>query len=498
MAAYNIQGAKAESGCNDNANRNSGVEQSTKDNPQAPSMKTPARSHTTIKRPHHTHTLRDRFARPSRLKRHSTASFATAVAGEEDALDQEIARPIYRWLRRLYPRKTIRRLARAFALAGNLPQELDNPLALKNRNSSITTRCEMDDQGQDTSEVRLSKEYEAGQQEHKVDDLGHTAMGLGTASLFAPVFESDRQSIASTTSGNEPNQYQRTVDLYHDNGIASCYSVQSALFDTQSEPNVISQQGLNKIGHVQRHQIPLDQRKSYTSPLSNSIAIITPTEFIYVKLHSNQFGLHDDKVKLKIMEEASGFDIILGRRFIRKHSKTGSLLARVEGTPHDNIESEVTDSQVQRICALREVKATKEQNETDAAHRKEMEALRSRVQNTSQSRAGSVVSGDAGTDAKRHWRTTVPQLPHAYYEDKTPIQLQANQSPGCPAEWQSVKTSTWSSVSSVFSCGRQSTVSSASSWGVGIEMQAPKPGRQSKGSVHGVVGGRVAEDAKTS
>ena len=339
----------------------------------------------------------------------------------------------------------------------------------------------------------------------KQDTLLYQNQGMYETAL--PLLEARRQpsekahSIASTTSGSEPNPYQRLVKLSYNNGSHQCDSLFPVLFDTGSECNFIFRQALDRIGYVQRYPIKFDRLKSYSSPLVGSSGAITPTQFIRVKLHSSEIGLHDDCVKLKIMEGGWGIDIILGRKFIMKIDKnnTGSLLNRLATTPQNAIDSKIMDGQLQEICAiraLREVETSKgmdiypydstnlgptflaEQNEIHAAHVERLKALRSLVQTRSPPRAGRVMSGD------------IPQLPHAcaYCEDNTPPPLQADQSEACPAKSQSVKTSNSSVVSSVFSCGGQSTVSSTSSWEVDVTVKAP--------IAHGVVRGRGCDSRR--
>ena len=109
-----------------------------------------------------------------------------------------------------------------------------------------------------------------------------------------------------------------------------------ALCDTGSPANFISQSGLDKIGLYTARPIPVGKLKEYTSPV-NPEETIVPREFVRLMLLHPTVGLHD-MVDLKIFDipaDPEGFDVILGRGFLRNHNDPLFLSKVTKASAHD-------------------------------------------------------------------------------------------------------------------------------------------------------------------
>jgi hypothetical protein len=121
-----------------------------------------------------------------------------------------------------------------------------------------------------------------------------------------------------------------------------------SLADTGSPDNFIFPKGLAKIGTYKLRPIPPRKDgkvKGYTSPI-NSEETIVPQYFVRLILWNPKVGLHD-VVDLKIFDipaGTKGFDIILGRKFIRKHNDPFFLPKVAEAIAHDPRLSGDTDN----------------------------------------------------------------------------------------------------------------------------------------------------------
>ncbi|KAG4435301.1 hypothetical protein IFR05_009227 [Cadophora sp. M221] len=159
----------------------------------------------------------------------------------------------------------------------------------------------------------------ASDKNHGVLDMEQIA---GQTRMGANLSNDSSLSVAS-----EPNIYTRMITLQDDAGK---YFNVVAQYDTGASSNFIGASTLSKIGDIKQRPIPPNAIRNYVSPiLSPDMA---PKRYVMVKISDPTLEIEDPSVRLKIVEGVpeTGFGIILGRRFMHKHNKGGSLLARIE------------------------------------------------------------------------------------------------------------------------------------------------------------------------
>ncbi|KAH6712025.1 hypothetical protein BKA61DRAFT_77881 [Leptodontidium sp. MPI-SDFR-AT-0119] len=174
------------------------------------------------------------------------------------------------------------------------------------------------------------------------DDENHSAMVENSAPLLSPspngeilsmhnlqMIGTDQESRKSFSS-DVINIYQKYVRLVDSDGIYFKVLVQ---FDTGASSSFISRGTLARIGTHKEYDIPEKYAYTYKSPI-DSDASKKPIRYIVVQMANEELAFFDPKVRIKIIEVPSVFQIIIGRNKMHKHRQEG-LLARLEQSESD-------------------------------------------------------------------------------------------------------------------------------------------------------------------
>ncbi|KAE8443528.1 hypothetical protein EG329_001768 [Mollisiaceae sp. DMI_Dod_QoI] len=329
---------------------------------------------------------------------------------------------------------------------------------------------------------------------------GNTLLRQAPPIRVAPI-DSDRQSTSSQESDGE-NPYGLILQAEVRDGVVEEVK---ALFDTGCPDNFIYRATLHKLGNVREHPLPKEQVKPYKSAFQgddeDTAQLVVPKKFVLFQLWNEQINLHANEVDLRILElgEPGDFQIILGRKFLRKHGKEG-LLERVR-LANENGSGSIAPGN-DSVAHLRRIKTsrTKKQeanNRTrDQEQREEDQRLLTEIrasqtasvlpitqlppQTYRHHNRPQIAYPYADVDAAQQlFQGSVSPLPNSSarsedgpYGEETVVPQTAeysdNEMPSRPADCQSEKTNTWQTQSATTSSAqftqssRQSTASSMS------------------------------------
>jgi hypothetical protein len=354
-----------------------------------------------------------------------------------------------------------------------------------------------------------------------LDDFGGLQLRNGIPRTADGRSKNQGDDNDSDSDSEAENEYLLMLRVRDQNpGVDWAPQEHCTLVDTGSPHNFIFPQGLTKLGRVKVHPLPKGrdgQLKSYESPINPDHQIV-PRYFIRVIVWNARAGLNHE-VDLKIFElpddaSSGGVDIILGRKFIRKHGGH-MLLERVKeanaGDPRLAIatgnsisvllKSNISKSTYQEIHSQKVNFANIGDAEQKLINKREddrqrnqdrvtsMELYRKFKESSSGSSMGAQPTGtptgsdtsershdaSVGSSADSHASVQRPKaLPSGPYFGGPPAQqiAQDHSDPWTdyPGEWQSRRSNTSNTSSTQFtqlSLNRQSTTSSMSSWASG-------------------------------
>ncbi|KAL5322424.1 hypothetical protein ACEPPN_010397 [Leptodophora sp. 'Broadleaf-Isolate-01'] len=200
-----------------------------------------------------------------------------------------------------------------------------------------------------------------------------------------------------STCSDVINKYQKLVWLTDSKGERFRVSVQ---FDTGAASNFITRGTLSKNGSHKEYSIPPSATHAYYGPLAPN-TFQTPMFFVYVKMDKAEVGFHDRRVKLKIIEDSSECQIIIGRNTMAGQRGEDSLIARLERSNDDFIDGDISRKMVSHLF---KASRTKDQKAADAAR-----DLRTKNQtNQAFSERQAALQGTPYGTANAHWNGSWP------------------------------------------------------------------------------------------
>ncbi|KAE8445262.1 hypothetical protein EG329_013634 [Mollisiaceae sp. DMI_Dod_QoI] len=219
----------------------------------------------------------------------------------------------------------------------------------------------LNDNSQDTQNSHNNRQdtqnlKDESQSSQKFNDNPQNTRNL--TDLEVGMIDSERRSIQSENSEDlctwQVNAQVRDLD-----GKTWTLPV---LVDTQSPKSFISRGTYSEIGPFKERPIPDSKRDTFSGPFGNDL--IEPQSFINVWLEFQGIELQNMEARLRIMEGADKFGVLLGRDFIFKYKKKTdtSLLLLLEDTI-DNTSSPNTSPTL--IGALISKKKTQKQETID-------------------------------------------------------------------------------------------------------------------------------------
>ncbi|PMD53397.1 uncharacterized protein K444DRAFT_170439 [Hyaloscypha bicolor E] len=135
--------------------------------------------------------------------------------------------------------------------------------------------------------------------------------------LTLPYRTSSANDAESSDDSEASNEYSWTAQTKTPDGRVSIIVIST---DTGAPTNFIFRLALDRIGDFEEFPIPQRKLKAYTNPLDKNRKEV-PKFFVLLPLYNSKLGLNE-VVRLKVFELSdgtNGFDIILGRTFLRSH-----------------------------------------------------------------------------------------------------------------------------------------------------------------------------------
>jgi hypothetical protein len=157
--------------------------------------------------------------------------------------------------------------------------------------------------------------------------LNRTKNAQRNLELTLPYRTSSANDAESSDDGEASNEYSCTAQTKTPDGRVSIIVIST---DTGAPTNFIFRSALDRIGDFEEVPIPQRKLKEYTNPLDKNRKVV-PQYFVRLPLYNRKLDL-SERVRLKVFELSdgtNGFDIILGRTFLRDHGGH-RFLAKVE------------------------------------------------------------------------------------------------------------------------------------------------------------------------
>jgi hypothetical protein len=135
--------------------------------------------------------------------------------------------------------------------------------------------------------------------------------------LTLPYRTSSANDAESSDDSEASNEYSCTAQTKTREGRVSIMEISA---DTGAPTDFIFRSALDRTGDFKEFPIPQRKLKEYTNPLDKNRKEV-PQYYVLLPLYNSKLGLNEE-VRLKVFELSdgtNGFDIILGRRFIRLH-----------------------------------------------------------------------------------------------------------------------------------------------------------------------------------
>ena len=135
--------------------------------------------------------------------------------------------------------------------------------------------------------------------------------------LTLPYRTSSANDAESSDDSEASNEYSCTAQTKTPDGRVSNIEIST---DTGAPTSFIFRSALDRIGDFEEFPIPQRKLKEYTNPLDKNRKEV-PQYFVFLPLYNRKLGL-SEMVRLKVFELSdgtNGFDVILGRTFLRSH-----------------------------------------------------------------------------------------------------------------------------------------------------------------------------------
>lgn len=128
---------------------------------------------------------------------------------------------------------------------------------------------------------------------------------------------SSANDAESSDDSEASNEYSWTAQTKTPDGRVSIIVIST---DTGAPTSFIFRSALDRIGDFEEVPIPQRKLKEYTNPLDKNRKEV-PRYFVLLPLYNSKLGLNE-VIRLKVFELSDGtdgFDIVLGRTFLRSH-----------------------------------------------------------------------------------------------------------------------------------------------------------------------------------
>ncbi|KAH7348761.1 hypothetical protein BKA65DRAFT_267079 [Rhexocercosporidium sp. MPI-PUGE-AT-0058] len=278
------------------------------------------------------------------------------------------------------------------------------------------------------------------------------------------------QESRKSFSSDVINIYQKYIQLVDSDGRYFQVLVQ---FDTGASSSFISRGTLARIGTHTEYDIPDKYAYTYKSPIDPD-ASKKPIRYIEVQMANEELAFFDRKVRLKIIEVPSEFQIIIGRNKMHKHRKTG-LLARLEQSESDIKDDEASPRIIFPLFKAHRTKDGKAidaardgrtNDETDQAFFERQRILQSSLYGTANAHWNGSWSAPQNASSNTHNPQPVPFRPHYSQTTNMPYAALPVHSPqmGINRRDTADSVSTQSTQNTQYSMGGQSFASSRTSY----------------------------------